>query len=174
MDTHTTLKGCIFINAISLFVLIVFCVHFSDSNVAFMKYGPQTSLVVLGVTIDTWTRYLLLQLFICCFQVTDVIINEFANPILGFNVYNPDKKEITEFTKFQLQFYCQSMWFITNIKTALMLLVSISQVDIAISKVVYAEITSIFTIRSLINAKTFLPLETKNRNDMLQEILLEN
>ena len=66
------------------------------------------------------------------------------------------------------------MWFITNIKTALMLLVSISQVDIAISKVIYAEITSIFTIRSLINAKTFLPLETKNRNDMLQEILLEN
>ena len=67
-----------------------------------MKYGPQTSLIVLGITNDTSTKYLLLQLFIFCVQVTDVIINEFANPILGFNAYNPDKKEITEFTKFQL------------------------------------------------------------------------
>lgn len=168
MNTHTTLQSCIFINALSLFVLIVFCICFSENNIPFMKLGPQSTLVVLGITVNTWTRYCFLQLFICCFQVTDVIVNEFANPILGFNVYNPDKKEITEFTKFQLQFYCQSMWFITNLKTALLLLVSISQIDIAISKVVYAEITSIYTIRTLINSKVFV-----NLNNDLQEVLIE-
>jgi len=130
-----------------------------------MKYGPQPSLIILGVTINTWDRYLVLQFLIMSFQMTDTIVNEFASPILGFNVYNPDKHHITEFTKFQLQFYCQSMWFVNNIKSALMLLVSISQIDIAISKVVYAELASIYTIRTLINQKTFGPTETNNEED---------
>lgn len=135
-----------------------------------MKFGPQHTLTILGVTIDTWPRYIILQLLICCFQATDVIVNEFASPILGFNIYNPDKKVITEFTKFQLQLYCQSLWFVNNLKSALMLMVSISQFDIAVSKVFYSEITSIFTIRTLINGKTFLEKEESN-NEETEDLL---
>jgi len=120
-----------------------------------MKFGPQHSLIILGISIDTWPKYIILQVFIMCFQVTDTLVNEFANPILGFNVYNPDKKRITEFTKLELQFYCQSMWLIQNMKSALMVLVSISQIDITISKVLYMELTSVYTIHTLISKKTF-------------------
>jgi len=136
-----------------------------------MKFGPQSSLIVLGVTINTWNRYVILQMLICVFQITDVVVNEFASPILGFNIYNPDKKTITDFTKLQLQVYCQSMWFINNLKSALMLLVTISQLDIAISKVVYAEIASVFTIRALINKKEFRTKLSETRNDLEESFI---
>lgn len=153
---HQTLKACILINAISLISLLSLCVSFCESNVAFMKVGPQSTLVVLGISISTWNRYIILQIMIFCFQVTDVLVNEFASPILGFNIYNPDKKVISDFSKLELQVYCQSLWFINNLKSALMILVTISQIDIAISKVLYAEITAIFTIRTLLNQKKFV------------------
>jgi hypothetical protein len=33
------------------------------------------------------------------------MINDIASPILGFNIFNPDKKTITDFGKCELQFY---------------------------------------------------------------------
>jgi len=159
-SVHFTLSWCIALNAVCLVMLVVLASVFGDfGNTPFMKYGPQPSLIILGITIDTWPKYVVLQFLIMCFQVTDTVVNEFASPILGFNVYNPDKEHITEFTKLQLQFYCQSMWFINHLKSALMILVSISQIDIAVCKVVYTEITSIYTIRTLINKKRFGDLE---------------
>lgn len=160
MDTnaqalHNTLKTCISLNVISLTVLIALCYHYNENNSSFMKIGPQKSLVVLGITIDTMPRYIVLQVLVCCFQVTDVLVNEFASPILGFSIYNPDKKVITEFTKLQLQIYCQTLWLVNSLKSALMILVSISQIDIAIGKVIYAEVASIYTIRVLLNKKKF-------------------
>ena len=133
-----------------------------------MKYGPQPTLFVLGIAIDNWSRYIILQVLICCFQITDVLVNEFASPILAFNIYNPDKTVITEFSKLELQFYCQSLWFINNLKSALMLLVSISRIDIAISKVFYAEIASIFTIRTILNKKEFV---NETQNEFLEPFL---
>jgi len=141
---------------------------FGDADHAFMKFGPQPTLVILGVTINTWDRYVALQIFIMIFQVTDTIVNEFASPILGFYVYNPDKLCITEFTKLQLQCYCQSMWFVNNMKDALMLLVSVSQIDVAFSKVLYADIATCFTIRTLINKKQFI------QQADLTEVLVQN
>jgi hypothetical protein len=168
---HATLKACIFINALSLLALSLLCALFSDNNSTFMKMGPQPTLSILGVTINTWTRYALLQVLILCFQVTEVVVNEFASPILGFNIYNPDKTVITEYTKGELQFYCQSLWLINNLKNALMLLVSISQLDIAISKVIYAELTSICTIRVLLNKKTFIDCD-QHCTDVLDPLLM--
>ena len=151
----------------SLISLIVLCVKFCEHDIPFMKVGPQPTLVVLGIAINTWNRYMILQILVLCFQATDVLINEFASPILCFNIYNPDKKVITEFSKLQLQIYCQSLWLINNLKQALMLLVSISQIDIAISKVIYAEITSIFTIRAILNKKQFVANEDLDTLDPL-------
>lgn len=165
MSLHTTLRLCISVNVVSLCVLFGLCLGFGENNVQFMKFGPQPSLEIFGICINTWTRYAILQALILCFQVTDVLVNEFASPILGFNVYNPDKKVITEFTKFELQCYCQTLWFVNNMKSALMLLVSISQIDIAMSKVAYAEITSIYTIRTLINKKKFLDVSQHDEEE---------
>ena len=84
-----------------------------------------------------------------------VIINEIANPILGFTIYNPDKKEVEEFSRCELQTYANLHWILEAIRSTLMVLVTISQLDIALLRVMYGEMTSFYTIRMLLNEKKF-------------------
>ncbi len=80
-------------------------------------------------------------------------------PILGFNVYNPDKKIITEFGKNELQFFANTMFMISSVRDIFMVLLTISQVDVALWSVFIREFASFFTIRMLLNEKTFAELE---------------
>ena len=44
-------------------------------------------------------------------------------PILGFNVYNPDKKIITDFSKNELNFLANLMFTINSIKSIFMVII---------------------------------------------------
>ena len=100
----------------------------------------------------------------------NVVISEVANPIIGFNIYNPDKKIITEFTKNELQFYGNTMYLIDAIRNVLMIMVSITQIDIALFGVFISEFTSIFTIRMLLNEKIFRKEEYNNLEEEMTEL----
>lgn len=155
-NNNKRLKNCIFINFALLFLIIVVISVLKEPNDKYFRIGPNEELSVMSVKINTNAKYLLFQIFIAFTEVTRVIINEIASPILGFNIYNPDKKIITEFDKDELQIMANSMWFINNLISALYIMVTISQVDIAILKVIYSEITCIYTIRMLLNEKQFI------------------
>ena len=158
-------------NAMLVSLIALFVSMYSTAD-AYMRYGPQADLKLLGVAIDTWPRYWIFQLFLGCIQVTDVIIQDLANPILGFNIYNPDKKIITEYTKNELQLYAQSFWFLSQMKGALMLMVTITQLDITISKCVFSELAGIVAIRILLNDKKFIAGGAAENPDELTEAML--
>ena len=164
-NKNKRLKNCIFINFVLLFLIIVVISVLKEPNDKYFRIGPNEELSVMSVKINTNAKYLLFQIFIAFTEVTRVIINEIASPILGFNIYNPDKKIITEFDKDELQIMANSMWFINNLISALYIMVTISQVDIAILKVIYSEITCIYTIRMLLNEKQFI-----KKSDFYNEI----
>ena len=166
LPVHTKLKLCIVANVILVGGITLFVCISTKVHDTYMRFGPQPDLKLLGIAIDTWSRYWTFQFFLGCVQITDVVIQDLANPIMGFNIYNPDKKIITEFTKNELQMYAQTFWFLSSIKGALMLLVSITQLDIAISKCVYNELAGVLAIRILLNEKTF------TTSDDLSEALL--
>ena len=166
MHTHTKLKLCLVTNVVLVGCIALFVCISPKVHDTFMRFGPQPDLKLLGIAIDTWSRYWTFQFFLGCVQITDVVIQDLANPIMGFNIYNPDKKIITEFTKNELQLFAQTFWFLTSIRSALMLLVSITQLDIAISKCVYNELAGVVAIRILLNEKTF------THADELSEALL--
>jgi hypothetical protein len=96
-----------------------------------------------------------------------VFINEIANPILGFSIYNPDKKVITEFSKNELQLLANIMWFINGLIGTLFVMVTISQIDIALLRTLYSDVTTIFTIRMLLNEKKF-ECDKSNENDEIE------
>ena len=48
------------------------------------------------------------------------------------------------------------MWFVNGFRTVLMAVITITQVDIAFSGMIISEIVSIFTVRHLLNCKTFV------------------
>jgi hypothetical protein len=172
MHTHTKLKLCLVTNVVLVGCIGLFVCISPKVSDTYMRFGPQPDLKLLGIAIDTWPRYWTFQVFLGCVQITDVIIQDMANPIMGFNIYNPDKKIITEFTKNELQLYAQTFWFLNSIKGALMVIVSITQLDIAISKCMYNELAGVVTIRYLLNEKTFAP-DDKLSEALLSEVVIE-
>ena len=82
-------------------------------------------------------------------------------PILGFNIYNPDKKIIKGFTRTELQVQANIMYMMNAIRYALTLQLSIIQIDIAVIAAIFSEIASIPTIYLLLKEKTFVKDDEK-------------
>ena len=154
-----------------LLVLIIVSIFRSEKSTYF-KFGPSKDLIVISVEIDTWIKWILLNIFIWLVKGCDVMVNEIGSPILGFRVYNPDKKIIDDFTKNQLNFLANSMWFVNGFRTVLMAVITITQVDIAFSGMIVSEIVSIFTVRHLLNCKTFVKKSSTNDEIEKEDISL--
>lgn len=154
-SNNRRLRICILVNFALLISIACMTIFLRDDNDKYFTLGPNENLSVMSVKINNKNRYILLQLFLFVTEFTRVIVNEIASPILGFNIYNPDKKIITEFDKNELQIMANCMWVINSLLQALYVMVTISQIDIAILRVVYSELTTIYTIRLLLNEKQF-------------------
>ena len=103
MKNNFRLKCCVFINfLLFIFIVITVVIFNNNNNNNYFKYGPNDDLDILGIKINTIDKYLYLQLFLCFVEISRAWTNEIASPILGFNIYNPDKKIIKEFTKNEL------------------------------------------------------------------------
>lgn len=164
-NINTRLRRCVLGNFLILILVFSLVIRFNDNRSKYWRFGPYSDLILISVVIDNWTKYSLLLVLVAILKVSECIISEVAHPIIGFNIYNPDKKEITEFTKLELQFYGNSMYTIDSIRRVLMIMMSITQVDIALWGVITSEITSIFTIRMLLNEKSFKPTKHHSKLD---------
>lgn len=171
MNVNKKLKLCILSNFILLSTTIIIIGIFSNKSGKYWNFGPNENLIIISVKIDNWTKYSILLTFIAFLKSTKCIIAEIAHPIIGFNIYNPDKKVITEFTKIELQVYGNSMYLIDNIRYVFMIMITISQIDVALWGVFIAEFTSIFMIRYLLNEKKFS--KDKNIFPPLNETLIQ-
>lgn len=122
----------------------------------YWRFGPHPDLVIIAVQIDTWQKYGLLLALIAIVESSRVVVEEFGMPLLGFSIYNPDKRVVTEFSKNELQFFANAMFFISAIRGVLLVMVQISQLDIALWGVLISQCASVITIRHLLNEKTFV------------------
>lgn len=155
MNLKTQLFWCIFCSSLLTLLALGLTIFFADSN--WFSFGPSKNLIVAGVIIDTYYKYVVLVLIVVLNSSIDMIIKEFADPILGFNVYNPDKKVITDFqSKRQLQILANSYWAVSNFRNIFTVLISISQFDLALIKWFSLELTAIYTINTLLKKKRFL------------------
>ncbi len=160
MDSKTKLKYCSIIYTI-LLAIIIFCVFYFQSYSVYFRYGVpeknQEPLIVLSVNIDNYYKYSCLLCMITLIRIVKVGVAELTDPILSFTIYNPDKKNIPDFTKNELQFYANYIYLIGSLRYVFTLMITIAQIDLAIFSVIIGEITSFFTIRMLLNEKTFIP-----------------
>lgn len=93
---YLTLFGNLFL----IIMIIILTFIFQSKNSTYFRFGPSNDLIVISVSIDTWTKYNLILLLIGFIKIVDTISNELGMPVLGFNIYNPDKKHIREITKY--------------------------------------------------------------------------
>ncbi len=121
----------------------------------FFTIGPNDKLVLVSTKINTPQRYVGMIFVLILINGMTMIVEELGMPVLGFNVYNPDKTHIVDFTKNELNFLANGMFVTSALRSSLMLVVSISQIDVAIISVIIKEIASFFVVRHLLNEKTF-------------------
>lgn len=158
MTPKAKLVLCLLGNTTLLILVITISVVLNDGG-KYFRFGPNEGLLVISTRVDTYGKYFAMLTMIVVLNVVSVVVEEFGMPVLGFNVYNPDKKHITEFTKNELNFFANAMYLASSMRSALMVIVTISQIDIALFSVIIKEITSIFTVRALLNEKTFGKLD---------------
>ena len=154
LTINNKIQLCVLSNALILLIISCFIFNFTDKNL--LRIGYSYYFVVIAIVIDRWEKYLLLHICIFCIEFIHAIVYEYANPIMYFNIFNTDKKIIVDFTKYELQLYAQSLWFLTSIKNGLMILVAITQIDITLSKIIYNEIAVTIVIYNVLKNKTFL------------------
>ncbi len=177
MNTCQTIRLCLVINVLLLmFIIIVSCTLY-DGETKYMRFGPHEDLVLLSIKINTIKKYIFVLIFITIIKSCGVYINDIASPILGFNIYNPDKKEITEFTRYELQFYGNAFWLISGLQQIFLTMVSISQFDIALFSLLISEFTSFIIINQLLDKKTFNKKhvnenEDESNNLITKEVLI--
>ena len=147
---------------------------FKDSGGKYFHYGPNTDLFLVSVKVDTWTKWITSLIIIGIIKIGEVIVNEIGYPILSFNVYNPDKIIIKGFTKNELNFLANAMYFINSLRGVFMIVISVTQIDMALISVLISEITSIWTVRMLLNEKNFIDENNKviGENKGLIEIII--
>jgi hypothetical protein len=169
MSPLTKIRLCVILNIFLLTTLFSLLIHFS-SHSTYFQFGPNDNFIVISVKINTIERYYILLLLIAFINIAKVIISEMGEPVLVFNVYNPDKKLVTDFTKFQLKFYANLMFILSNVRRVFDIMVTVTQIDIALYSVLVEQITSFFTVNMLVNEKEFLP----NKDMELLEVVDNN
>ena len=98
-------------------------------------------------------------------KICKVFVNELGMPILGFNIYDPNRKVVEGFTGKELQIQANLMYMMNSISYVFTLQLAIIQLDIAILSVVFSELASIPTIYLLLKDKKFV----KNNKKVTEE-----
>jgi len=155
MNIKTQLRVCVIANGTLLLIVMGFIVALADNDSKYWGFGPSSKLYIVSVKVDSWAKYVLLLLLVGMMDVVDVLVNELGMPILSFRVYDPDKRIITEFSKNELQLYANTMFTINGLRSTLTMVISISQIDLAVFRVLLAQLVSIITVRMILNKKTF-------------------
>lgn len=162
--------ACIIGNYVTAFLVTIFVIIFRDSDGKYFRFGPHDDLIIISVLINTWFKWFTAIFLIGIVKGCEVLVNELGSPILGFRVYNPDCKVITDFTKNELNFLTNAMWFVNSFRAVLMTVVSITQIDLAFAGMIISEIVSIFTVRILLNEKKFVNKEEIDSNSLFVDM----
>ena len=155
MNQLNKVRICLLLNTCLVLFIGFYITNFATDS-KYFRFGPNDDFIFISVQINTMEKYYSLLTLIFINDVVRVIIQEFGSPVLFMNVYNPDKKEITEFTKLELYFYANSMFLINNVRYIFTLLIGVTQIDIALFSVLVEEVIVIFTIKMLLDEKKFI------------------
>uniref|UniRef100_A0A6C0FI65 Uncharacterized protein n=1 Tax=viral metagenome TaxID=1070528 RepID=A0A6C0FI65_9ZZZZ len=170
MEVKRKLQWSILGSAIVLLMVAIPIFILDNGESKYFRYGWHDDFILISVPINNRIRYIYATIFVVLTRAGEVFIGEIANPIIGFNIYNPDKKVITDFTKNELQFYGNTLYIIDSTRYIFKVMVLVTQIDLAFISMLAGEIVSLITIRMLLNEKDFIKVNT---NDVLNDIEMQ-
>ena len=144
MNSKKKVEICLILNVI-LLTIITSLIGIYSCESKYFRFGPHEDFILISVKINNMVNYVGLLIIIGFMNCIKVLVAELGEPVLVFNVYNPDKKIIDDFSKFQLLLYANTMFFVSNTRRVFEVMITITQIDIAIFSVIVEQIVSIIT-----------------------------
>jgi hypothetical protein len=160
---------CIIGQILLLISALIPTILLANKDSTYYRFGPSEELIIISIKINTWTRYAILLVYILIFRICKVFVTELGMPILSFNIYDPNRKKVKDFTRKELQILANIMFMLNAIRYALTLQLYIIQIDIALLSGIFSELASIPTIYILLKDKVF---EEDIKSEELKEELI--
>ena len=144
---------------------------YNDGYSSYFKIGWSDKFDFASIIINNPTKYILLCLFIIVLNISEIFLNDIATPLIQFSTYNPYKLIIHDFSRCELEFYSNMIFFIQTTKRFIQIYVTFSQIDIAIISLLSSQTAVAMAIRYLLDKKTFvLPSITTSIQQNYQSI----
>ena len=155
-EKRNVLIGCVVAN-MSLTLILCITVPLLGHNSKYFRWGPQTDLVVISVSINNWSTYAGVASFIVITNSVKMIVQHIGWSVLGFTTFDPYKMEIWGFnSKLELNILTNAMQVSDAIRFIFELVASTQQLDLALWSVFGAEFTGIFVVRWMLKKKKFI------------------
>lgn len=171
MNKVQVLNISIIINLLFLFLFSGSIIFYNDGYSYYFKIGWSDKFDFASIIINNPTKYILLCLFIIVLNISEIFLNDIATPLIQFSTYNPYKLIIHDFSRCELEFYSNMIFFIQTTKRFIQIYVTFSQIDIAIISLLSSQTAVAMAIRYLLDKKTFvLPSITTSIQQNYQSI----
>ena len=151
MNVQRKLQLSILGSFIVLLIVAIPIFLLDNGESKYFRCGWHDDFILISVPINDKSRYICAVIFVVLTRAGEVFIGEIANPIIGFNIYNPDKKVITDFTKNELQFYGNTLYIIYSTRYIFKVMVLVTQIDLAFISMLSGEIISFINISIYFN-----------------------
>lgn len=156
MNKVQVLNISIIINLLFLFLFSGSVMFYNDGYSSYFKIGWSDKFDFASIIINNPTKYTLLCLFIIVLNISEIFLNDIATPLIQFSTYNPYKLIIHDFSRCELEFYSNMIFFIQTTKRFIQIYVTFSQIDIAIISLLSSQTAVAMAIRYLLDKKTFV------------------
>lgn len=156
MNKVQVLNISIIINLLFLFLFSGSVIIYNDGYSSYFKIGWSDKFDFASIIINNPTKYTLLCLFIIVLNISEIFLNDIATPLIQFSTYNPYKLIIHDFSRCELEFYSNMIFFIQTTKRFIQIYVTFSQIDIAIISLLSSQTAVAMAIKYLLDKKTFV------------------
>jgi len=123
---------------------------------SYFNIGWSDDFVFISMPINTAYKYFSFCGFIILSNISEVLMENIAGPLIQFSTYNPYKNEVSDFSRHELELYSNAVVFIQISKKLLQIFIILSQVDIALISLFSSQISASYTIHYLLNQKEFI------------------
>lgn len=159
MKTKHKLLYCLIGNII-IFIFMITIINCFKIHNTYFRFGVPSSnqepLIIISIKIDNYIKYTILLFIIGIINCSKIIIDTVGIPIIQWNIYNPDKTQIIDFSYNELLIYSNLFYLFTGLRKLFTILISITQFDIALYGVLISQIANYFIIKYLLNEKEFI------------------
>jgi|SRR6056297_111278 len=142
------------------FMVLLMFLSLLDTKSSYIGFGPSDDFYVVTIQVNTWAKYIGVLVMIAVIKISTTFSMDFAYPIIHFNVYDPNKKNVRDFKRWELWTMTNMVFASGSIRSVFMMVITVSRIDIAFFGVLVSELTCIIVVGILLKKKNFLNQKT--------------